>query len=378
MEENIQLINDLIIKASIHKITLSKPRQKSATLRNVYFRPVILKAKSGYKATLRFKTEDVTKNCTPEELLTAIKIYLVEDFYNIDIITDTEQISIMQNKKGNSHVSRKKVRSEKEVNLSHDNKKYRLISEDRPYLADLDIVSSTGKVYGHAQKKYKQINKFVEIIDALIDAKDLEQSFRITDMGCGKGYLSFALFDHINSLSPGKVSLTGIEIREDLIHKCNSISKKYKMTGLQFQEGNIEDAEIGKVDMVIALHACDIATDMAIAKGIAADAKYIVVAPCCHKQIRKEMSSSPLLQPILRHGIMMERQAEMITDGIRALYMEAHGYKTKAFEFISSEHTGKNVMITAVKSKVNKEALAQINAIKENFGIEEHYLETLL
>jgi Methyltransferase domain len=173
-------------------------------------------------------------------------------------------------------------------------------------------------------------------------------------------------------------SVLGFELRENLTQFCNELAQKSDFSKLNFVAQDINDYKTERLDMLIALHACDIATDIAIAKGIQAGAKIIVVAPCCHKQIRKQLHAQNEMQPILKYGILEERQAELLTDGIRALLLEANGYKTKVFEFISTEHTPKNVMIVGIKSIPKKEALAQVEAIKKHYGIEYHALEKML
>jgi len=218
----------------------------------------------------------------------------------------------------------------------------------------------------------------VELLSNLIKGDTAISS--ILDMGSGKGYLTFSLHDYLSKQLNTEINTKGIEIREDLVQKCNAIARKHQMKGLSFQLGNIEDFEVKKAHVVIALHACDIATDMAIAKGIKAQAKYIVVAPCCHKQIRKAMQKSDSkLNPLLKYGILKERQAEMITDTIRSLLLESQGYEVNVFEFISSEHTGKNIMLTAKKINRNDgSALEKVKDLKNEFGIDHHYLEKLL
>ena len=200
----------------------------------------------------------------------------------------------------------------------------------------------------------------------------------IADFGSGKGYLTFALYDHLFNNLKMTPSVSGFELRENLTRFCNELAEKQPFSNLKFIAQDINDYQTERLDMLIALHACDTATDVAIAKGIKANAKIIVVAPCCHKQIRKQLNVHNEMQPILKHGIMEERQAELLTDGIRALLMEAHGYKTKVFEFISTEHTPKNVMIVGIKSKAKNEALAQVESIKKHYGIEYHALERLI
>ena len=231
------------------------------------------------------------------------------------------------------------------------------------------------------QHKYKQINRYVEIIEGILKDNKLTDDFSVVDMGSGKGYLTFALYDFLQQQNK-TVKITGVELRPDLIVKCNNIAKQSNFTNLHFVEGSIQETALEKVDMLIALHACDTATDDAIIKGIKANATYIICAPCCHKQIRKQMSPTNALNHITKHGILLERQAEMVTDTIRALILEAHGYSTKVFDFIEEEDTPKNVMIVGTKNKKTAdtftENMEKVKALKDLFGIGEHYLETLL
>jgi hypothetical protein len=204
-------------------------------------------------------------------------------------------------------------------------------------------------------------------------------------MGSGKGYLTFALYDHLTATPVRTISVTGVEAREDLVLFCNKTAQKAGFDGLRFVRGTIDSYDAAGADLLIALHACDTATDDAIYKGIRADAKLIIVAPCCHKQIRREMekgAADSSLEPMLRHGIFLERQAEMATDTLRALLLERHGYAVKAFEFISDSHTPKNVMIVAERKKGAAKDIdavtRRIESFKQLLGIRFHYLETLL
>ena len=361
----------------LFKLTLSKPRSKRSQLRNIFIRPIMLSDEIVWNATLRYQTNDQTKNYTSAELVTSLESFLKDSFFYADLFFIDKKVTLLQSKKGNSKILTSKENHTIEIE-EHDHIKWRFIPESTPYLHNLGISSSNGKVYGHAQDKFKQINKFIELLSNLI--KDDSSISSILDMGSGKGYLTFALHDYLSKKLNTKLKTTGIEIREDLIQKCNTIAEKNNMDGLSFQLGSIEDVEVAQSDIVIALHACDIATDMAIAKGIEAQAKYIVVAPCCHKQIRKAMKKTETkLNSVLKYGILKERQAEMITDTIRALLLETQGYDVNVFEFISSEHTGKNIMLTAKKTgQKNDTALHKINDLKQEFGIEYHYLEKLL
>lgn len=377
MQEFLSHINDALDNNELFKLTLSKPKSKSSQLKNIFIRPISLGNEAAWNATLRFQTNDKTQNFDSDKLPEAIESYLQESFYNADLFLSNKKVTLLQSKKGKSKVLVNNESHNIEIE-AHNHQKNRLIPESTSYLKDLGISSSNGKVFGHAQDKFKQINKFVELLTNLIKGDTSISS--IYDMGCGKGYLTFALHDHLTNNLDATLKTTGVEIREDLVQKCNDISRKYQMDGLSFELGSIEEYNIDKTDIVIALHACDIATDMAIAKGIEAQAKYIVVTPCCHKQIRKAMrKTDSKMNAILKFGILKERQAEMVTDTIRALLLESQGYEVNVFEFISSEHTGKNVMLTARKtSKPNSKAIEKVNELKQEFGIEFHYLETLL
>lgn len=359
------------------KITISKPRSKSDDLRNVFIRPIILDGDHAYQATYRYKTNDQVKNYSPAALPSVVEGMLEVQFLLADLYLSDKKVVLLQSKKGSIKVLVKAEATDIKIE-SHNHQKERTIAESAPYLKDLGLSSQQGLIYAKAQAKYKQINRYVELISGLI--KDEKSVNTVIDMGSGKGYLTFALYDYLTLHSDQSLSVKGVELRKDLVEKCSTIAKKNHLSGLSFSLGSIEDYPISHADMVIALHACDIATDMAIAKGLEADATYIVVAPCCHKQIRKAMTpTDSVLNPILSYGILKERTAEMVTDTIRALILESRGYETKVFEFISSAHTGKNVMITAQKTgRINKNALLQIAALKSEFGIDMHYLERIL
>jgi SAM-dependent methyltransferase len=261
--------------------------------------------------------------------------------------------------------------------LSHNREKAYLVSEDTAFLKVLGISSSLGKVYAHSQKKYRQINRFIEIL--LPHLKKLPVgALRIADLGSGHGYLTFALYHYLTEVVKREVRMEGVELRADLVSQCNQAAADLEYSGLHFTEADILDYEPGKLDVCIALHACDIATDRAILTALSAEASLIVLAPCCHKQVRKSMTIPDALRPLLRHGVFMERTAEMLTDAIRVLYLEKLGYKVKTLEFIGVEHTPKNVMILAEKASPNTAADEAIARLKEKFGLGGHYLDAWL
>jgi SAM-dependent methyltransferase len=240
-----------------------------------------------------------------------------------------------------------------------------------------------GEVIGKQRDKWTQINKFVEIIGGLIDNSKLKEreSITVVDMGSGKGYLTFALYDYLRKVRGIESKITGVEVRKELVDLCNKVAGECGFDGLIFVQNTIEGFEMLEVDMLIALHACDTATDDALYKGITSHAEIIVAAPCCHKEIRRQIKSPALLKNILKHGTLMESTAETITDGLRALLLEHEGYATKVFEFIGVEHTPKNNMIVGTRrhrTGYSTKFVAEIKEIKDFYGIEDQRLEHLL
>ena len=370
------------------KATLSRPTAAAAEgLKNVYLRPVSLKSGPHIAFNYRYATRDEVKNYTPDEATNRLAAMLGELFLNADLFTTEADWVLQTDKSGTENLTRKKPSAELPATTAHNREKHRLLSPAAPWLHALGITNARGEVLPTAQDKWRQINKYLEIIESLLREHPLPTDARIADMGSGKGYLSFALYDFLVSnwgLSP---RLTGIELRPKLVDFCQKTAREAGFEHLNFVAQDINEYRPERLDMLIALHACDTATDLAIAAGIREGASVIVVAPCCHKQIRKAMHTRNELAPVLRHGILEERQAEILTDGIRALLLEAEGYRTAVFEFISTEHTAKNVMITAIRAadggrqteeKRRSDALGKVAALKAGFGIEEHFLERLL
>jgi SAM-dependent methyltransferase len=353
-------------------------------LKNIYFRPVSLKSGLKLAFNYRYQTRDEVKNYTPDEAIARLEALLGNELLNADLFTTEQDISLQFGKNGVPTLTRRKPSQAQAPDTAHNREKHRLLDPAAPWLHLLGITNAQGDVLSTAQDKWRQINKYLEIIESLVREHPLPNEAHIADMGSGKGYLTFALYDFLTAHLGLSVRITGIELRPKLVEFCQKTAQHVGFQHLKFIAQDINTYRPEHLDMLIALHACDTATDMAIAAGIREAAKIIVVAPCCHKQIRKEMDTRNELAPVLRHGILEERQAEILTDGIRSLLLEAEGYKTAVFEFISTEHTAKNVMITAVKNPQQttdarrKEALNKVAALKSGFGIQTHFLETLL
>lgn len=374
------------------KISLGNYQGDEENLKNIYVRKVIIKRDDKLAFTFRYKTRDIVKNFEIREGVELIVNYLDTGFKIATLFTTDNDLIFEVLKTGKTTLREVKVSNKAVPVVSHDKEKKRIIQPaEKPYLHELKITDADGKVFKNAQDKYKQINHYIEILSSLIKDIPNGKLNKVVDMGSGKGYLTFALYDYLQNVLNLNAEVIGVEYREDLVQLCNQIAEKSDFKQLNFVRGTIEDYQAENIDLLIALHACDTATDDAIFKGIKANAELIVVAPCCHKQIRREIEKHKAKNELLfltKYGIFLERQAEMVTDGIRALILEYFGYKTKVFEFISDAHTPKNVLVVGIKSKdvKNKDArdksqeiiLQKIKESKAYFGIEYHHLERLL
>ena len=368
------------------KISLANYKGSEPDLKKLFTKKIRIKDEEKLSFTYRYKTRDIVKNYSFNEGLEIIANYLQTGFNAATLFTIKADF-IYENFNDKKFVFRQsKASITKLPSLEHDRKKERKItvSDDKKYLYLLDITDANGKVLAKSQNKYKQLNHYIEILSSILSNLKTDSGLKIVDMGSGKGYLTFALYDYLTNQLKLKADITGVEFRPELVELCNKIAIESGYSNLNFVEGEIQNFAIEKTHIIIALHACDTATDDAIAKGINTNAQLIVTAPCCQHQIRKQMeqtNAENLLSPIIKHGIFLERQAELLTDGIRALVLEYFGYKTKVVEFIADAHTHKNVMIIAEKSnqKVDKvNILKQINKLKTEFGISFFELEKML
>jgi len=377
----INLLKDLFQQGNFTKLSLSKVFKAKNDLNNIYIVPVEVKSKQKLSFTYRYKTKDQVKNYSISEALDILKELLGESFLQALLIGINTEHQLLINKKGKAKLISNKTQGQQKSLTHNKEKNYLIKSEGNIYLQKLGVCDSKGRVKDKQQDKYRQINRYVELMSHWFEKIDSSKKLQIVDMGSGKGYLTFALYDYLHNELNLNVSITGVELRDNLVTLCNDISLECDFKDLQFISKDINDFTSEEIDIIIALHACDTATDLAIYKGIKADVQLIVCAPCCHKQVRKDMNSKSDFRAITKHGIFEERQAEMLTDAIRSLLMEREGYKTKAFEFISNEHTRKNVMLVGRKTNTNKnitEINREINHLKESFKINRQELEDLL
>lgn len=377
-----------IAEENFIKLSLGNYKGFEKDLKNIFVKAVLIKREFKLSFTYRYQTKDITKNYSLEEGVVVIQSYLQEEGFRIStLFTETQNIVCQLGHKGDWQLKHDKATGIKPQTLTHDKQKERKIdSTSKSYLQELKLTDANGIVYKNAQDKWRQINHYIELLSSLLKDLPTQDVIHIVDMGAGKGYLTFALYDYLTNELHKATSIIGVEYRADLVEFCNGVASKAKFDGLSFIEGTIEDYAPKKKDLnvLIALHACDTATDDAIYKGISHQADLIVVAPCCHKQVRRELEKVKAkneLDFMTKHGIFLERHAEMLTDGIRALILEYHGYQTKVVQFISDAHTPKNVMIMAVRKEVTakkqQEILVKLRQTKSYFGIDYHHLERL-
>ena len=366
------------------KLTLARYRGAEAGLKNIYVRPVELKGGRRLSFLHRYRTRDAVSNHTHEEGARLLREKLGDEFASGHLFTSEEDLRLDVSRKGEARLTAHPPTLSTPTPAGHERRKRRAIdTAGSVYLRELGVTNERGEVRPAMGDKLRQINKFVEIVAGLYDSSPLKgrEELSVLDVGSGKGYLTFALYDYLNNVRGVRASVTGIEAREELVELCNEVARRAGFERLEFRTGFIHDFEPPPTDVLIALHACDTATDDAIHKGVAAGAAIIVSAPCCHKEVRPQIVVPEQLRGVLRHGHLLEREAESVTDSLRALLLESAGYRVRVFEFVSTEHTRKNTMIAAVRREgdANRDAaFAEFRALKEFYGIREQRLERLL
>ncbi|WP_310387070.1 SAM-dependent methyltransferase [Roseateles sp.] len=386
-----RLLETALANSSFAKLLLSKYVGAEAGLDRLTVREVLLRGERQLSFLWRYQTRDITKNYPLPEALALLSELLGAQFHSAHLQTLSGEVQLVFSRKGRPSLRMGKAPAAAlpvAVDAGHDKEKLRYLELSRPFWLDLGV---THLVRGEAalvpamSRKWKQINKFIEIFSAALKSSGLNESpdVHVADFGSGKGYLTFAMHDWLRAQGK-RAEVTGVELRDDLVRLCGAAAAKHQMAGLRFDQGDVRSYTPLRLDVMIALHACDIATDYAIHFGLRAGAKVIMCSPCCHKQVRPQMQTPPLLRPLLQHGIHLGQEAEMVTDGLRALLLEAEGYDTQVFEFVALEHTSKNKMILAVKraqplsAERRAELQAQIAEIKRFYGIREQELQTLL
>ena len=375
-------IQQSIENKSFDRLILSQYKGELTELEKITFRMIELQGQATLSCLYHHTTQDVTKNYTLTDGVKKIA-ELLNLSKQANLFTLNQDIQLKKNKKKAMLNRQKKQISVLEIEQQqHNREKHRYVQQQSPFLKHLGITDEKGQIIPSMARKWKQINKFIEIFSNAYEQIDAsQQELNIVDFGSGKGYLTFALYDYLQAQHKTPL-ITGVELRSNLVEFCQNVADQVGFNHLDFFEGDVRSYQPEKLDVMIALHACDIATDFAIHTGIRLNASMIMCAPCCHKELRPQLHSPEVLQPMLQFGIHAGQQAEMLTDTLRALLLKAYGYETKVFEFVALEHTSKNKMILATKRKAlqqpDPKIMQQIQALKAMYGIEKQSLELLL
>lgn len=385
VDQFFSLVQEHLGRHTLVKVVLANHIGEVADLVRVHARPVTIKGQACLSFVHQHQTRDITKNLPIADGLAALQAMVGHAFRNAHLLTPTQEIQLAFSKKGKPTLRFGKAEHPEPASQEHNRQKERLLDLDRPFLTALGVTDAKRALIPAMSRKWKQINKFIEVFGRALASSQLAQAqdIHVADFGSGKGYLTFAIHDYLRHTLGLEAQVTGVELRQDMVDLGNTAATRLGLQGLRFDHGDVRDYQAGTINVMIALHACDIATDHAIHMGIRTGADIIMCSPCCHKQIRPQLLSPHPLRPILQHGVHLGQEAEMLTDGLRALLLEACGYDTQVFEFISLEHTNKNKMILAVKRALDApskaaEVQGQIREIKDFYRIQDHCLETLL
>lgn len=367
------------LNETLIRVILSNPSSKDGVIK-ICARPVLKNKTLLFQIEEYTKTQVFHKNLTAGDAGSYLTSKLSSDtssqtasFKNALVETKSFTANVLVSKKGTITIKKKVNASAKQpkISLSHNRKKKYILEEGIPvpFLIDLGVMTQNGNIINAHYDKFRQINRFLEYIEDILPSLPTGRELRILDFGCGKSYLTFAIYYYLKVLKGYPVRITGLDLKEDVIRHCNELAVKYGYDKLEFLCGDIAYYDgCSQVDMVVTLHACDTATDYALAKAVGWGAKVILSVPCCQHELNKQMKND-LLSPVLHYGILKERMAALITDGLRAQILEANGYRTQILEFIDMAHTPKNLLIRAVYNGHCADNKAQINDLLAAFDV---------
>lgn len=367
------------LNETLIRVILSNPSSKDGVIK-ICARPILKNKSLLFQIEEYTKTQVFHKNLTAGDASSYLTGKLSSDtssqtasFKNALVETKSFTANVLVSKKGTITIKKKMNASAKQpkISLSHNRKKKYILEEGIPvpFLIDLGVMTQNGNIVNAHYDKFRQINRFLEYIEDILPSLPTGRELRILDFGCGKSYLTFAIYYYLKVLKGYPVRITGLDLKEDVIRHCNELAVKYGYDKLEFLCGDIAYYDgCSQVDMVVTLHACDTATDYALAKAVGWGAKVILSVPCCQHELNKQMKND-LLSPVLHYGILKERMAALMTDGLRAQILEANGYRTQILEFIDMAHTPKNLLIRAVYNGHCADNKAQINELLAAFDV---------
>ena len=370
MQEALRELLQGTVNDGLYRITISNPRKKDKAFK-IKIRPIMIKGTILFQETIYEGTKVFHENRVAEETISRIEEQLTLEFRQCEIEHRECKATVLVSKKGKMTISRKRTKdagtgSEEigQIRMNHNRTKRYILEEGIPvpFLVDLGVQTKEGRIIHARYDKFRQNNRFLEFIEDILPTLSKERTLRIIDFGCGKSYLTFAMYYYLHDLQGYDVEILGLDLKEDVIEHCNELGRKYGYEKLHFRKGDIAEYEgQASVDMVVTLHACDTATDYALAKAAAWGAKVILSVPCCQHEVNRQIRCEELAA-ILKYGVIRERIAALVTDALRAEMLEAEGYDTDILEFIDMEHTPKNLLIRAVKREhLDRERREQIN-----------------
>ena len=359
---------DYFINERLNQLVLSNPAEKDH-LQKVKVRPMLIKGALVFQAEEFTKTQAFHKNLGAQELKSYLGDMLSGTFKQAEVLSELGSATVLVSKKGTMTVKTRKNPPVKmqagETKLQHNRQKRYVIPEGHPvpFLVDLGVQTQDGKIVKSRYDKFRQINRFLEFIEDILPKLDKTRENVIIDFGCGKSYLTFAMYYYLHEMKGYPIRIIGLDLKKDVISHCGKLAEHYGYDNLKFYHGDIASYEgVDHVDMVVTLHACDTATDYALEKAVRWGAKVILSVPCCQHELNKQMKND-LMEPVLHYGLIKERMAALYTDALRAELLEQQGYRTQILEFIDMEHTPKNILLRAVyegKPKHNEKEIQQI------------------
>ena len=341
-------------------------------------RPVMIRDSLYFQVSRYTDKQVFHENMTAEDALETLSGWILHDFRQAQIRMQDEMVTVLVSKKGKATIKSKKAACVETQNLEHNRKKQYIIEEGTavPFMIDLGVMTESGKIIRTRYDKYRQINRFLEFIEDILPELPTDRTVHIIDFGCGKSYLTFAMYYYLKVLKHYDIRITGLDLKQKVIEDCQALADRYGYDGLQFLCGDIADYNgTDEVDMVVTLHACDTATDYALYKAVKWHASVILSVPCCQHELNRKMQCETL-SGAFQYGLIKERTAALMTDAMRGQLLEMKGYKTQLLEFIDMEHTPKNILIRGVKSKgllpkaARKQQMENYQKCRDFFGAE--------
>ena len=359
--EELQKLFETVLNKDFIRAVISNPREKGGIVK-VKIRPLELKGQLAFQFESFTAKQAFHKNLDRDAAVQELS-GCAGEFRQMQIETADAEYTVLISKKGKATIKRKQRREKAQAaDLSHNRQKRYILEEGKfvPFLRDLGVMTEDGKIVRSRTDKFRQINRFLEFIEDILPQLDRDRELTILDFGCGKSYLTFAMYYYLHELKGYDIRIVGLDLKEDVIRHCSRLAEQYGYDKLTFLTGDIADYDgVDQVDMVVTLHACDTATDYALAKAVGWNAKVILSVPCCQHELNAQFSAGGgsgdgLLAPVMDYGLLRERFAALVTDGLRAKYLERAGYETQVLEFIDMEHTPKNILLRAVKRNGDK------------------------